>query len=508
MMMDLDKQRLQKLVELATVLNVQSDFQEILSCLTQHGVDQLDAGNCLILMVNPRTRQTLKTIHREGRVEKKRDFTVFQSLVSGWIMKHNRSLLSADIRIDNRFANAKFDSLPLGSVLGVPVKSQDLVIGTILLFKQDGQPVFTRQDQDYLEMLTAICAPYLRNAPNIEVLFQSRLPDASLQAKFEQIGLLGKSERFMELLRAIEAVASSEVRVLLAGPSGTGKELVARAIHQFSARGKKPFVAIDCGAIPENLLESELFGHVRGAFTGANSERRGLFEEANGGTLFMDEIANLPLPMQSKLMRVLQEGEVRPLGRNKVRAVDVRIVAASSPSLRELIDEGKFREDLFFRLYVYPVAVPSLGERREDIPLLANHFLRRFSMQQDKKIASLHGQIMDFLRQRKWRGNIRELENLIERLVTVSPPGASTIEPNMLPPDLLREFKKFRRIGSSLTGSKSLDEEVGEYEVQLIEEALKKHDWNQSQAARSLKISERKMRYKMEKLKITPPSKS
>ena len=203
--------------------------------------------------------------------------------------------------------------------------------------------------------------------------------------------------------------------------------MLARAIHTFSARNNKPFVAIDCGAIPLNLVESELFGHVKGAFTGATTDRKGLFAEADSGTLFIDEIASLPIDMQAKLMRVLQEGEIRPIGSNSTHKVDVRVIAAGSTSIRQLVDAGQLREDLYYRLHVYPIPVPSLRERQRDIPILANHFLSKFAGQQGKRAQAFHEEITDFMRIRPWPGNIRELENFVERLVTLCPPNMEIV---------------------------------------------------------------------------------
>ena len=289
---------------------------------------------------------------------------------------------------------------------------------------------------------------------------------------------------------------------MLDGKTGTGKELIAKAIHKFSSRAGFPFIAIDCGAIPATLVESELFGHISGAFTGANSDRQGLFLEANGGTLFMDEINNLPYDMQSKLLRVLQEGEVRPIGSDKSLKTDVRIIAASSIPLKILVDKEKFREDLFFRLHVYPIYIPDLNERQEDIPLLANYFLTRFTQQQNKKAANFHEEVIDFMKQRNWPGNIRELEHFIERMVTVTPSAALTIDPGIFPRDLQKELENYRSEISSSHKSTSIKEQLNKYEAELINKALIECGWNQSKAARKLQTSESNIRYKINQLNI------
>jgi two-component system, NtrC family, response regulator PilR len=231
--------------------------------------------------------------------------------------------------------------------------------------------------------------------------------------------IIGTSPKMRSLFELIETIAPQSSRVLITGESGTGKELVARAIHENSARSKAPFITINCGAFPETLLESELFGYMRGAFTGANENRRGLFQAADGGTLFMDEIGNMSLTMQVKLYRVLQEGKVRPLGNTEESDVDVRVIAATNRDLEKEIAEGRFREDLFYRLSVIPIHLPALRERREDIPLLAKAFLDRYTKSMNKKIEGIDPEAMRRLEVYEWPGNVRELENTIERAVAL-----------------------------------------------------------------------------------------
>ena len=231
--------------------------------------------------------------------------------------------------------------------------------------------------------------------------------------------IIGQSPRMRAIFDLIQTVAPQNSRVLITGESGTGKELVARAIHENSARANAPFITINCGAFPETLLESELFGYMKGAFTGANENRRGLFQAAHGGTLFMDEIGNMNLAMQVKLYRVLQEGKVRPLGSTDEIDVDVRVIAATNKDLEKAISTGEFREDLYYRLSVIPLHVPALRDRREDIPLLARHFLEKFRKMMEKKIEAISPEAMRMLESYDWPGNVRELENTIERAVAL-----------------------------------------------------------------------------------------
>jgi two-component system, NtrC family, response regulator PilR len=231
--------------------------------------------------------------------------------------------------------------------------------------------------------------------------------------------IVGAGSKMRRIFELIQTIAPQSSRVLITGESGTGKELVARAIHENSARAKAPFITINCGAFPETLLESELFGYVKGAFTGANENRSGLFQAADGGTLFMDEIGNMSPTMQVKLYRVLQEGKVRPIGSTEEMDVDVRVIAATNKDLEKEIAEGRFRDDLYYRLSVIPVHLPALRERREDIPLLARHFLERFVNSTGKKIEGIEPKAMERLEAYDWPGNVRELENTIERAVAL-----------------------------------------------------------------------------------------
>jgi len=347
-----------------------------------------------------------------------------------------------------------------------------------------------------------VASPFLRNVQKIEAYFSQKIPEDTLLIKYKACGLLGKSKSFVELLRAIEAAAGSDTRVLLEGKSGTGKELVAKAIHDFSQRNAHKFVAIDCGAISENLIESELFGHVKGAFTGAMTSRTGLFEEANNGTLFMDEISNLPMELQAKLLRVLQENEIRPLGSNTTHQVNVRIISASSEPLRELVNQQKFREDLFYRLMVYPVMIPSLEERQADIPLLANHFIKLYSKQQNKQVERFDEPVIDFIKHHDWTGNIRELENFVERMVTLASKNQTQIDVGLLPSEFLDELKMMQKTRNKVRETRSLTEILNTQEKQIIHQTLVNHKWNQSSAAKTLGIDESTLRYKMKKFGI------
>lgn len=493
--------KLESLVDLAQILGRQSDYDEVLRLVVEKASSLVHSDSAFIMMINPRTRTTIKTIYAEKNVDDESTRFVHTNF-SGWVIVHGTSLLSPDIKCDTRFRRKLFEKVEAKSAICVPFKVGNTIIGTLLLLTNEHGSSFTEGDLAIIDKLSAIASPFLHCVQIVAQYFVSPLPKQALLNKYAVMGLHGRSDKFMELLHAIEAAGRCDVRILLEGESGTGKELVARAVHKLSARGQNTFVAIDCGAIQANLVESELFGHIKGAFTGASTNRKGLFEAANGGTLFMDEVNNLPFDMQSKLLRALQDEEIRPVGSNLTRKVNVRIITASSSSLQEMVVERKFREDLYYRLNVYPIVVPPLSERIEDIPILAEYFLKKSTQQQKKSIEGFDEEVLDFMKHRRWAGNIRELENFVERMVTLATKKQNTIDSGVLPPELQKEMKRAKRNQDDLTSTKSLSESLGEYEEQLIRKTLDGCQWNQSKAARTLRISEHTLRYKMKKLKI------
>lgn len=317
--------------------------------------------------------------------------------------------------------------------------------------------------------------------------------------KFSYSGILSRNSRMQEIFSQIRKVADLKTTILVLGESGSGKELVARAIHQNGTRCQKAFVAVNCGAIPENLLESELFGHIRGAFTDASSDKAGLFEQADGGTLFLDEIGEMPLALQVKLLRVLQEGEIKKVGCTASKKVDVRVISATSRDLSADVGSGRFREDLFFRLNVFCLQLPPLRERVEDIPLLAEHFLSRYGSGHEGHALRIEPEAMRSLMAHRWPGNIRELENAIERACILCDGGSIT--PSCLPPSI-RLPEEICPIGS--TGEENLSIKKAEdiIERELIRKALAKTGGNRTQAAKILEISHRSLLYKLKEYGI------
>lgn len=315
--------------------------------------------------------------------------------------------------------------------------------------------------------------------------------------KFDEI--LAKSSVMMEIFRTIAKIADYKTTVLVVGESGTGKELVARAVHRRGSRVNGPFVAINCGAIPENLLESELFGHKKGAFTDATADRRGLFEEATGGTLFLDEIGELPLALQVKLLRVLQEETIRRLGDTKDIKIDVRIIAATHRDLQTEVKAGRFREDLFYRLNVLPLVVPPLRERKEDIPLLIDHFIARNNARLGTSIRGLDADARKALIDYGWPGNVRELENTIERAMVLADSDLLHVQDL---PERVREARDPVQMQLA-SGELSIKKTTRIIEEVLIRRALQKTKGNRTRAAEVLEISHRALLYKLKDYKIT-----
>ena len=319
-----------------------------------------------------------------------------------------------------------------------------------------------------------------------------------LRERFRLDRMVGRSAAMQQLFEMIHRVASTRTSVVILGESGTGKELVARAIHTLSDRSDRPFVAVNCGAIPETLMESELFGHVKGAFTGATRDKSGLFAAADGGTLFLDEVAELTPTLQVKLLRALQERRIKPVGAVSEAEVDVRIIAASNRNLEEDVEQERFRSDLYYRLNVITLNVPPLRDRTEDVPLLAEHFVRKFAAEMGRPVQRIAPQVISALCNYHYPGNVRELENLIERAMTLATGDQLDLSslPQFRPP--------FQRgpLASIPEDGLDLDQYVGNIEKQLLVKTLERTRGNRTEAAQLLRITQRSLRYRLAKYGI------
>jgi two-component system response regulator AtoC len=340
----------------------------------------------------------------------------------------------------------------------------------------------------------------LRKAEEREQLRrENQLLRKEIAREYSFENIVSKNEKMQKIFDVIKKVAQYRSTVLITGESGTGKELVARALHYNSERSQNPFMPVNCGAIPENLLESELFGHVKGAFTDAIRTKKGLFEEADGGTLFLDEIGELPGQLQVKLLRVLQDVEIRKIGESKSIQIDVRIVAATVKDLQKEVNEGRFREDLFYRLNVLPIHIPPLRERKEDIPLLIKHFIGKYNQILNKNVADIDHSGLEALMNYKWYGNVRELENTIERAIVLC--DRNYIQLENLPVEI-QNFKEESQPEPMPDEEYSIKKASKSLEMNLIKKALSKTKGNHTHAARLLEISHRALLYKIKEYGI------
>lgn len=392
----------------------------------------------------------------------------------------------------------------------IPIKLDQKTIGALSVDKLFSENISFEEDVRLLTIISSMVSQAVR----IHQLYEKekeklrteniRLKN-ELKKKFHPENIIGECKRMQDVYASIELVSQTRATVMLRGESGTGKELVAHAIHYNSERADKPFIKISCAALPETLLESELFGYQKGAFTGANTTKPGRFEMAHGGTLFLDEIGDISPSTQVKLLRVLQEREFERLGGTQTIQVNVRLITATNKDLEKEMRAGKFREDLYYRLNVVPIFLPSLAERREDIPLLVNHFLEKSNQENGKNIQYISQSALDYLMNYSWPGNVRELENTIERAVILC--QGDTLESGLFPiPGIRREEKEETVSNSepsvpslpiSFSSGKSMTEATEELEKRFIAEALKETNGNKRKAAQKLGVTERILGYKI-----------
>ncbi len=433
--------------------------------------------------------------------------------IAGWIIQHGIAQLVKDVASDPRwYPNVDSHSgMTTHSLLCAPLRTRQGIIGVIELRNKVGSE-FTAADLEFLDTLSASIAIALDNAhlyaqvktsqQKLEV--QVAVLRRDLAGRERHRELIGTTPAMDSVFRLIESAAASRITVLLEGETGTGKEPVARAIHRASNRADQPFVAVNCAALPETLLESQLFGHRRGSFTGAARDQIGFFEAADGGTIFLDEIGEMPSTMQARLLRVLQEGEVVPIGDTSPRRVDVRVISATNRTLAEEIEQGRFRRDLYYRLATFPITLPPLRDRRGDIPLLADHFLHLAAEREHKSVPGFAPGALDALVRLPWRGNVRELRSAIERAVALVRAG-ELIGPQHLPSPPADSAEYAEAEWSAVDGGASEDPATapppGEqdlasfrtaraaFEAEYIREALRRANGNVTQAARLLGLS-------------------
>jgi Nif-specific regulatory protein len=464
----------------------------------------MDRGS--ITLLNPETSEIhIEVAHGISSTEKRRGRYKLGEGITGRVIESGRPMAVPKIDeeaffLDKTGSRRRIDKSKI-SFICVPIKDDRRVIGALSVDRLFKGPSPLEED---VRLLTIISSLIVQKVSLLEEINREREQLGAenirlrkeLGEKYSFSTIIGNSHKMQEVFHLITQVAKSNANVLLLGESGTGKELVANAIHYNSLRSQKPLVKVNCAALPANLVEDELFGHERGAFTGADRLKEGKFELANGGTIFLDEIGSLALESQGKLLRVLQEKEMERLGGTKIKKVNVRLIAATNKDLSSAVETGAFREDLYYRLNVYPIYLPPLRERDADLLLLADHFLEKYAIENNKDIRRISTPTIDALMQYHWPGNVRELENCIERAVLLC--DDQVIHSYHLPPTLQTAED------TGTQQSQSLLDAVERFEKELLIDSLKTSRGNMRQASKSLKTTERIFGYKIKKYGIYP----
>jgi len=480
-----DREKLDVLSDIYARIN--SSYADVTGLLTQiiDSATALTEGEASSLMlVNPENNKLYFEIALGPKGPSVKQYSVNMGEgIAGWVAEKNTSLIVNDVQNDQRFYPdiARKIGFPTTSILAVPMRVKDQLVGVVEIINKRGGKKFTEEDLQWLEMFSTQAAIAVQNARSYQKV---RDELSALQDKVQEgegwHTFVFESKVIRDRLEIARKVAETESSVLLLGESGVGKELFAEQIHLSSPRKSGPFVRVNCAAIPEALLESELFGHVKGAFTDAIADRRGRFELADGGTLFLDEIADMALPLQAKLLRVLQSKTFERIGASEPVTVNVRIIAATNRNLEKAVANGQFRSDLFYRLNVLPIQIPPLRERREDIPPLADFFLRKHSRETKKQITGFTDDALAVLLSYGWPGNVRELENAVERAVVLARDDRIRPEALALTPGSAMADGEY--------AERTLREALNIFKKHFITKALEANGWHQTRTAKALDI--------------------
>ena len=437
--------------------------------------------------------------------------------VVGKVVESGKPISIPDINAEPMFLNRmeiKRDKNVAIAFIAVPIKIEGIVVGVLAIEKRFETKELLQDEEDLMTLIANVIANKVKSWERIlkekENLISENINlKKELQKSFAVDNIIGKSKAMLDVFELIRTVSDSNSSILILGESGTGKELVAQAIHVGSSRREAPFVSINCASIPETLLESELFGYKKGAFTGAIADRKGKFQIANGGTIFLDEIGDMPLYLQAKLLRAIQEREIEPIGSEVKIKIDIRIISATNKDLDKLIKEGKFREDLYYRLNVIEIKIPPLRERKDDIPLLVNHFIKKYTQRDNKNVYGISQEALRVLQGYNWPGNVRELENIIERAVLLC--RGNTIEIGNLPPFLMdieevpdihisKWIENF--IKNPVYNGKLYKKIIGHIEKELVLKSLIHNKRNKVKTAEFLGINRNTLRSKIEEYNI------
>jgi Nif-specific regulatory protein len=474
------REELEILFQMSSSLSSTLELSKILDIIIESAKTLLKAEASSLLLLDEATNELYFASATGDVSERLKNLTVpLDKGIAGACVRTGKPKIVNDTSSDREFYPNIDKKTGFGtrSIIAAPLTISGKTIGVIEVLNKKDDRTWTAEDKELLIIIAMQAAQVIQNARlHLQIREQQNMLRSEIDARY---AIISASERFQKILELAEKVAPSTTNVLLVGENGTGKELIARYIHRLSPRKEGPFVAVNCAAIPVTLLESELFGHEKGAFTGATGLHRGRFEIANCGTIFLDEIGDLPLETQSKLLRVLQEREFERLGGTKVIKVDVRVIAATNQNLEEKIKHRLFREDLYYRLNVFPIYIPPLRERQEDIPLLVQHFLSIYAREMNKAVKNIDDAVMNRLIDYPWPGNVRELQNVIERAVVLTSGDRITMDCLMLP-DKDREHQV-------IEGS-SLHEAVEEFKKEYIAKTVEQCGGNQRKASEILKI--------------------
>ncbi len=497
---------------IGSVVHLDTTLSQVLRILHE----TLDMERATLLLLDRQgSRMSIRCSYGLTVEEEQRGVYELDEGVCGKIFSSGSPFVVPDIHSEPLFLNRTQARLQISkskiTFIGVPVLAGGRPVGVLSVDRLFGDEISFDEDIRFLSVLAMLIGQFLvlhRAISQQEAVLveENKSLKAELHGRYNQHYIIGQSKGIQEVFRIIEKVAPSKATALILGESGTGKELVAMAIHEASARKGQPFIKVNCAALPENLLESELLGHEKGAFTGAMQVRIGRFELADGGTLFLDEIGELALPLQAKLLRVIQEREFERLGGTRTLKVDVRIIAATNVSLEEAVAAGSFRNDLYYRLNVVPIVLPPVRERRDDVPLLLDHFLRSSNKRNDKQVRMTR-ELLDFLVTFDWPGNVRQIQNVVERLVILADDGMMKIED--LPEELIRSKGLTQPVSVAGATDPVARQGAGrvleDLEREEIEAALNRHGWVQIRAARELGLTQRQIGYRIKKLGLKRP---
>ena len=481
----IDKKRFSTLIEINSYIN--SNYTDVKSLLTQilESASKLTGGDASsLLLVDKEADELYFEIALGPKGSEVKKFSVKMGEgIAGWVAKNNRSLIVNDVEDDPRFFSKISEKVGYAttSILAVPMRVKDHCVGVIEVINKESGRSFTDEDLEWLEIFSTQAGLAFQNAQTYQKM-NNELFKLKDQVKSTNTfhPFIFKSKLIEEKVEIVKKIATSSSPILITGDSGTGKELFAEQVHRYSDRSDNTFIRVNCAAIPEHLIESELFGHVKGAFTDAINDHSGRFELADQGTIFLDEIGELPVSMQAKLLRVIQHGTFEKVGSNVSEKVDVRIIAATNRKLNEEVKASHFREDLYYRLNVLPLEIPSLKKRREDILPLANFFLEKFNVKNNKNIKGFSSSSVEAMLSYSWPGNVRELENSIERAVIIT-----TIE-FIRPQDLL--LPDHDSSNEDMYLDSNLKDAINLFKREYIQKVLVEHSGNQTEASDSLGI--------------------